>query len=159
MRFLLVALIALISSASAFAADVKLIRVWPGYRTADSFMRISEYFTGQENPGRKQILLRSHPEERGGFYFLTRVANHGAALDGARIDLHVITPQSPKAATLTFKTTVPKGENVFQVGLTGADWPGGEAEHPVAWRLVVLGADGQELASEQSFLWSKPDRS
>lgn len=121
-------------------------------------MRISEYFTGKENPGRKQILLRTHPEDRSGFYFLTRVANSGTAFDDAKFELHVISPRSPKEATFTFNAHVPHGENVFQVGLTGADWPVA-TEHPVAWRLALLAPDGKELASEQSFLWSKPDRS
>ena len=157
MRLLLVALIALTSSAFAFASDVKVVRVWPGYRTADSFMRISEYFTGKENPGRKKTLLRSRPEQRAGFYFLTRVANTGAALPDGTIELHVITPRSPKESVFTFKTVVPHGHNVFEVGLTGPDWPVA-SEHPVAWRIAVLASDGHELATEQSFLWSKPDR-
>lgn len=155
MRSLLVALITLASSTVALASDITLVRVWPGYRTADSFMRISEYFTGKEHLGRKQTLLRTQPEQREGFYFLTRVANKGTALDDAQIELRIITPRSPHEATFTFKTTIPRGENVFQVGLTGADWPLA-AEHPVAWRMIVLGANGQELASDQSFLWSKP---
>ena len=158
MRPLLVTLIALVLSASAFASDVKVLRVWPGYRTAESFMRISEYFTGQENPGRNQTLLRTHPDQRGGLYFLTRVANNGAAISDAKIELHVVTVRSPTEVVYTFATTVPHGERVFEVGLTGPDWTTA-AEHPVAWRLTVVDATNHELAGEQSFLWSKPDRS
>lgn len=158
MRPLLVALIALTLSAAAFASEVKVVRVWPSYRTADSFMRISEYFTGKENPGRKQTLLRTHPDQRAGFYFLTRLANTGEAVKDATLELHLITPRSPKEVIFTFKTTVPHGENVFHVGLTGGDWPLA-SEHPVAWRINLLSAEGHELASEQSYLWSKPDRS
>lgn len=158
MRPLLLALVLIVSSAAALAADIKLVRVWPGYRNAESFMRISEYFTGKENSGRKQTLLRTQPEQRAGLYFLTRVANRGTLLEGAKLELHIITPRSPKEATFTFPTAIPRGEHVFQVGLTGSDWP--EAtEHPVAWRMTVVGPDGQELSSEQSYLWSKPDES
>lgn len=157
MRPLLVTLTALVLSASAFASNVKVLRVWPGYRTAESFMRISEYFTGQENPGRKQTLLRTHPEQRAGQYFLTRLENDGPDFDG-KIELHVITVRSPAEVTYVFNAHIPHGQRVFQVGLTGPDWTTA-AEHPVAWRLDVVGSDNKELASEQSFLWSKPDRS
>ncbi|HEV8073978.1 MAG TPA: hypothetical protein VGP21_07585, partial [Opitutaceae bacterium] len=56
MRFLnhlpaLVFVLALFCAASARAADVNFVRVWPGYRTAGSFDRISEYLDGQENTG------------------------------------------------------------------------------------------------------------
>lgn len=158
MRPFLLSLIALFFSPSLFASEVKLVRVWPSYRTSESFIRISEYFTGQENPGRRQTLLRTQPQQRQGFYFLTRVHNSGATVGDARIELHVITPRSPLPSTFTFKTEVPHGHHVFQVGVTGADWPD-MLEYPVAWRLVVVAADGRELATEQSYLWSKPDKS
>lgn len=155
MRPLLAFLVAVVLSVSALASDVRILRVWPGYRTPESFVRISEYFTGQENPGRKQTLLRSHPEARGGLYFLTRVANTGTAMTDARIVLQIITVRSPAESTYTFNTALPPGEHVFHVGLTGPDWTTA-AEHPVAWRISVVAADNRELASEQSFLWSKP---
>lgn len=157
MRPLLLGLIALATSTSAFASDLQLIRVWPGYRTADSFMRISEYFTGLENPGKNETLLRTHPDQRAGFYFLTRTNNHGAVVPDARFEVHVITPESTKELVYAFNASVPSGQHVFEVGLTGKDWEK-PAEQPVAWRMVILAADGHELASEQSFLWSTPER-
>jgi hypothetical protein len=44
----------------------------------------------------------------------------------------------------------------MNLGLTGADWPGGEQAHPVAWKLELVAADGRVLAAEKSFLWEKP---
>jgi hypothetical protein len=160
MRFLnqlpaLVFVVALFCAASACAADVTFVRVWPGYRTAESFDRISEYLDGQENTG-GQTVLRSQPARRDGFYFLVRLKNAGDAIAGASVELSIITPASATPHTLTFAADLPAGQHVFQCGLTGADWPDAAA-HPVAWKIVIRAPGGAELASTQSFLWSEPD--
>jgi len=138
----------------ARAADVSFVRVWPGYRSAESFERISEYFTGEENTG-GQTVLRSRPDARAGFYFLARTKNTGPAVSGAIFRLDVITPASAAPRTVTFTADLPPGERVFNLGLTGADWPDAKA-HPVAWKLMVLAPGGTELVAMQSYLWEKP---
>ena len=135
------------------AAEVELTRVWPAWRTAESFDRISEYFTGEENPGRHPI-LRTQPATRAGYYFLIR-AKAAAAHPGAKFVLQIITPASPEPTTHTFPAALTPGQNVCELGLTGADWPD-RKQHPVAWRLALVAADGTELANRQSFLWAKP---
>jgi hypothetical protein len=156
MRFLnhlpaLVFVIALFCVASARAADVTFVRVWPGYRTPESFERISEYVTGRENTG-GQTVLRSQPARRDGFYFLVRLKNTGDPIAGASMELNVITPVSATPRTLTFTADVPAGQHVFECGLTGADWPDAKA-HPVAWNIVIRAPGGAELARTQSYLW------
>ncbi|HTB79888.1 MAG TPA: hypothetical protein VK717_03275 [Opitutaceae bacterium] len=147
-------LLSLLCLVPARAADVALVRVWPGYRTTESFERISEYFTGNENTG-GQTMLRSQPAERMGFYFLVRLKNSGATVTGATFELSVITPASATPHLFTFTGDLPAGEHVFNLGLTGADWPGAKTE-PVAWKLTVLAPDHAGLTSAQSFLWDKP---
>lgn len=154
-RLALASLSILLGFASARAADVSFVRVWPGYRPAESFDRISEYFTGRENPG-GQTVLRSQPAERAGFYFLARIKNAGPAVAGATFKLDVITPASAAPRTFTFAADLPAGEQVFNLGLTGADWPGGAKARPVAWQLAVLAPGGAELVQTQSYLWEKP---
>jgi hypothetical protein len=140
------------------AADLRVVRVWPSYRTAESFSRISEYFGGGENTG-KDTIVRSQPSSRAGYYFLTRIKNSGPALPDAKIELHVITPSSPEPKTFTFNAAIPAGSHVVQIGLTGNDWPNPKAQ-AVAWDLHVFGGvNGAELAHEQSYLWSQPDAS
>lgn len=156
MRFSIAALSFLLSAACLSAGDLKIVRVWADYRTTQSFVSISEYFSGQEKPMRNQTILRSQPGERAGFYFLTRLANQGAALTGAKIQLDVISPRAPEAVSYTFPINIPHGQHVYQVGLTGTDWPVAN-EHPVAWRVLILDTAGNQLLSKQSFLWSKPD--
>ncbi|HEY9154351.1 MAG TPA: hypothetical protein VIM69_04430 [Opitutaceae bacterium] len=156
MRFLIAALSFALSAACLSAGDLRIVRVWPDYRTTQSFVSISEYFTGQEKPVRNQTILRSQPGERAGFYFLTRLANQGSSITGAKIQLDVISSRAPEAVSYTFPINIPHGQHVYQVGLTGTDWPVAN-EHPVAWRVLILDTAGNELLSKQSFLWSKPD--
>lgn len=138
------------------AAEVEFVRVWPGWRDAASFERISEYFDGKENSG-SQVLLRTHPEIRAGYYFLARAANSGPAQPSAKIILSVIKPASPHALVYTFPIVLPAGETVFNLGLTGADWAGPKV-HPVAWKIEIVATDGRLLGVAKSFLWEKPDQ-
>ena len=143
-----------LSSTSALAGGVEVVRLLPEYMPASAFDRVSEYFTGKENT-RGYTVLRTQPDSRDGFYFNLRTKSD-KAIDLAWIELQIITPTSPEPRTESFAISIPKGSHLTRFGLTGKDWPGAKAR-PVAWKLRLLGVDGAELASEQSFLWSKPD--
>jgi hypothetical protein len=140
----------------AAAAEVEFVRVWSAWRDAEAFDSISEYFTGREKTGRG-VIVRTHPDARGGFYYLIRVNRRAAPLPGAKFVLRIITPDSPDVKTYAFPVDLPARSTVFQLGLTGADWAGPDV-HPVAWKLELVSADDRLLASEQSFLWSKPEK-
>lgn len=137
----------------AHAAEVELTRVWPAWRTAESFDRISEYFTDKENTGGHTV-LRTHPDTRAGYYFFIR-AKAPTASTGMKFVLRIITPDSPEPKTYTFPAILGAKETIFDLGLTGPDWPERKI-NAVAWHLAIVGADGHELASQQSFLWAKP---
>ena len=154
MRSLFLLTLLLTSIASVRAAEAEFTLVRPQWREAETFDRISEYLGGGENPG-GQTILRTQPNLRAGFYFLVRVS-HPAALTDAKFVLHVIRPDSPEPKTFTFPAATPAGGAAFQLGLTGADWPGEKKAHPVAWKLALLAADGRVLAEQKSFLWEKP---
>jgi hypothetical protein len=153
MRLLLACVSLLITAALVRAADIEFLRVWPGWRDAESFERIGEYFGKPENTGR-QTVLRTQAAERGGFYFLVRVKT-AAAFNG-RYELSIIRPDAPDPKVFTFPAAIPAKESVFQLGLTGADWPGGKDIHPVAWRLALIAGDGRVIAQQKSYLWEKP---
>jgi len=145
---LLVSLWATVLSASA----LEIVHVWPGFRTAESFESIGEFFGHEEHRGGR-LLLRSQPVERSGFYFLTRLKSPEAIAD-AEIRLDVILPGSPTPKTYLYATDLPAGASVLQVGVTGADWPDAKIR-PLAWRLqVVERSTRRPLAETQSFLWS-----
>ena len=139
---------------AARAADVEFVRVWPGWRDAESFERIGEYFGRSASQG-GEVVLRTHAGARAGYYFLVRVKNT-LAVAAATFELRVIRPDALEPTTFTFSTALPAKETVFQLGLTGSDWPEGKKTHPVAWKLALLGGDGRVLAEQKSFLWEKP---
>jgi hypothetical protein len=146
-------LLLVLCATPAFATDLTIVRVLTGWRDAASFKRISEYFDGKENTGGEAV-LRTHPDQRAGYYFLVRVANPGAART-VQARLALITPFSPKPVVHTFSPVVGAGDTVFHLGLTGKDWSDAKAS-PVAWKLELLDADGRVLATEKSYLWEKP---
>lgn len=160
LRFLS-AVLCLLSSAfcplAVVAAEqqpLTIARVYTGWRDAASFKRISEYFDGKENT-HGEAVLRTHADQRAGFYFLVRARNPGPART-VRATLHVITSATARPTTYSFSTELKAdGDTVFNLGLTGADWTDPKA-NPVAWKLDLTDADGTPLASEKSYLWEKP---
>ena len=132
---------------------ITIKRVFTGWKDGASFKRISEYFTGQENTD-DTVVLRTHPEQRSGFYFFIRVSNPGAPAP-VKINLELITPTDTKPKTYTFSSELKTGQNLFNLGLTAGDWPD-EKAHPVAWKIDFVGSDNQVLVSQDSYLWEKP---
>jgi hypothetical protein len=155
-HFLFRLLLALALPASAQAADLEIVRVFTGWRDAASFQRVSEYLDGREHTG-GIVMLRSQPGERAGYYWLVRLKNRGASLPGTKFVLQVITPAAPEPKTFTFSADIPAGSPLYQLGLTGADWPGTKAR-PVAWHLQLLAPDGRTLLAKESFLWESPGK-
>ncbi|HVS54315.1 MAG TPA: hypothetical protein VHD62_18310 [Opitutaceae bacterium] len=157
LSFAFLAAVLLATASRTPAADAEFLRVWPGWREAASFERIGQYFGQDENHGR-EIVRRTHDDARAGYYFLVRV-KHAASLAGAKFALDVIRPDAPAPLHFVFPASeAAAGESVFDLGLTGADWPGGKSTEPVAWKLALLAADGRVLAEQKSFLWEKPAR-
>jgi hypothetical protein len=157
MRALLTAFFFLVAATFCAAADLTIVRVWPGYRTAESFERIAEYFDKNEDPAAEHI-IRTQPDTRAGYYFLVRFKNNTAVIPAARLELQIITPFSTDPKTYTFDRPIPKGSTAFNLGLTGADWPGKPKDEVVAWQLRLLTPTGTELAKTQSYLWAKPEK-
>ncbi len=143
------------AAARAGAADASFVRVWPAWYGADEFKRISEYFDGRENTGGR-VIRRSHPGIREGYYFVIRVKNPGPALSGTVFRLQVVTPAGPDPRVFTFSADVPAGSQVYDLGLTGADWPS-QKIRPVAWKMELVGPDGRVVDARQSFLWAMPE--
>ena len=149
----LVAGLLLGAAVAAAAETVTVVHVYTGWREAASFKRISEYFDGKENTG-GEILRRTHPDQRAGFYFLVRVANPGAP-GSVTCHLQIISATNAKPVNHVFPVDLKSGGSVLNLGLTGADWPDPKA-NPVAWKIELKNADGSLLATEKSYLWDKP---
>lgn len=135
------------------SSDLSIVRVYSSWRDAASFKRISEYFDGKENTGR-EIVLRSHPDQRTGYYFLVRLKNSAAPLR-ANAHLQLIRGDWTTPRTTVFPMEIGTGSTAFQLGMTGPEWQDPK-EQPIAWHLEVFAEDGRVLASEKSYLWEKP---
>ena len=133
--------------------DLTIVRVFTGWRNAASFKRISEYFDGKENTGGATV-LRTHPDQRAGYYFLVRVANPGPS-QSIKASLEVITTTAASPVAYTFPADLKSGNTVLHLGLTGADWIDAKL-NPVAWKLDLVDAGGRVLVTEKSYLWEKP---
>ncbi len=144
----------LVLLSSAWGQEVELVRVWTGHRAAESFTRISEYFTGEENTG-GQTVLRTDPAERTGFYWLIRTSA-SAPIANARVEISTVGTDFNAPSVSEWLVDLPAGSRVTLAGLTGTPWQQPRAQ-PVAWRLRLLSSDGRELAREQSFLWTEPE--
>jgi hypothetical protein len=145
-------IIAAFLAASFASRATEIVRVWPEWRTDESFVRLSELFGGAEKSG-SEIFLRTNPEKRDGLYFLVRLA-HVSAVEGT-LELGLIRPGKMEPEVFKFPASVKAGSSVFQLGLTGGDWPDPKTE-PVAWRVALVDASGAEVAGAESFLWSAP---
>ena len=154
MRLFSALLLSAAVASSVAASEATFERVWPQWHDANTFTRIREYFGGPENDGRETV-VRTHPEQRAGMYFVVRVKSD-AAVDGGKFVLQLIRPDAPDVRSYTFPVSLPAKSHVAELGLTGADWPGGRDAHPVAWKLTLLAADGRVLGAEHSFLWQEP---
>jgi hypothetical protein len=138
---------------AASAAELTIVRVFTGWREAASFKHITEYFTGRENT-HGEVVLRTQPGQRAGYYFLVRTANPGGP-QVVKFSLLLSLPGQPRPRVHDFAAELPSGQAVLHLGLTGADWPDAKT-NPVAWKLDILAADGRVLATEKSYLWEKP---
>ena len=148
------ALALIVSSGPALRAqDVELQRVWPSYRDAASFTRLSEYFGGSPDAANRDA-LRTHPEARAGYYWLIRTVS-ATDLAGCSFQLRLQRDGQPDSTVHTFPYNLTAGSHAVNLGLTGADWPD-SAERPLAWQLSLIAPNGTPLVSEQSFLWQQP---
>ena len=135
--FIFASIAVLITTGLSSPSDVKeggitIARVFTGWKEGSSFKRISEYFTGKENTG-GIIVLRTHADQRSGFYFFVRAANSGAPT-AVKINVELIAPTDNKPKTHSFSADLKSGQNLLDLGLTADDWPDAKA-NPVAWKI------------------------
>ena len=118
------------------------------------FQRVSEFFTGEENPGRAYI-LRSQAGERDGLYFFIQLSQRLSPDRAHRLVLEVIPSNALKPNVHEFELDSPKAtkRNRLVVGLTGDDW--NPELKPVAWRIKLI-SGSTEVAEWKSFLWEMP---
>lgn len=124
------------------------------------FQRISEYFGGAEDTGGDTV-VRTHPEERAGLYFITALEWSSRLPLGAVATIELVTtdrPEPQKYALLIPPVNRPAYLREIRLGITGADHPVGVKSTPVAWKITLRDPKSLEvLATAQSYLWSLDD--
>jgi len=133
----------------------KIVEIIPRYIETQEFMRISEYMTGRENPGRR-VIIRTNPRQRDGYYFVLVLNRNVRKLPpDAYIQGELYTSKSLDLQTRRFDlpSTLPNTREIF-IGLTGDDWPRGEDDKPSAWRFTLKNSKEEILAQKKSYLWS-----
>ena len=153
---LLIALLLSVTGISA-AQTVEFSRIRPEYRETGTFKRISEYFTGKENTG-KRTVFRTQNNDRDGFYFSFRIeVERGETVPAGTVALLVYMPGTYEPTEYAFDLEAQTRRWIeVIIGLTGTDWEDPEAR-PVAWRLEFRDATGQPIGFEESFLWRLPE--
>ena len=159
MRFLITAIICSLFSGCVLTpkqavTSIEIKEIKPRYIETGQFKRISEYLTGKENIG-DRVILRSHPENRAGYYFILVLDNDVRRLpNGTVLVGEFYTPHSLEKQTHEFTLPSQRAstEEIF-VGLTGKDWPKKDGV-PTAWRFTIKDANGNVLGEKQSYLWS-----
>lgn len=137
---------------------IEFSRIRPSYRETGSFKRISEYFTGRENTG-KRTVFRTQDNNRDGFYFSFRIeVERGEKVPAGTVALLVYLPGTYEPTEYAFELEAQTRRWIeVIIGLTGTDWEDPEAK-PVAWRLEFRDASGQPIGFEESFLWRLPEK-
>ncbi len=141
---------------SAVVAEVEIKTVNHQFLAADSFQRLSEFFTGKENRGRRLIVRTQEGARAGQYFILTLNQNVRALPKNARLKLEIITSESTqeKEFLLPLPSSIPRTREIF-AGITGSDWPQNEIKI-LAWRLTVQDDQGKFIADKESFLWKSP---
>jgi hypothetical protein len=158
MRFLITALICSLLAGCASTpkqaiTSVEIKEIKPRYIETEQFKRISEYLTGKEYFGDRMI-LRTHPEERDGFYFTLILDTDARKLPAGTVVIgEFYTKKSPEKQVHEFPLPSKRtSTNEIFVGLTGDDWPEDNGA-PAAWNFTIKDANGKVLGSKQSYLW------
>ena len=139
-----------ISVTLAHASDLKT--QW-SYRSAEDYERISEFFTGKENPGNR-VIVRSTPENRQGMYFSVMIKDGVNSLPAdTKAVVEVLHALSPETQTYTFPIpNSSKHHKELLIGITGENWPATKHK-PMAWRIRLMNAEGEVLSADKSYLW------
>jgi len=125
--------------------------VYSQFRDENSFKRISEHLTGDENPGRYAI-ARTHPENRDGHYIALKINASDQAKQWATIRLQVVRPGNQEIIAYDLPISA-RNKSRALIGLTDSYWNDGQRA-PLAWKAEMLDSQGNALSSAQSFLWS-----
>lgn len=124
------------SPASVSASGIRYVT--HGVHPASDFKRISEYFTGEANPG-GDIVAYTDPNDRSGLYFMVAPDRLEDLRDGAIVVLEYVSAEKAAPQKCLFVVPAFPGSGLFRelrLGVTGEDWPAGNPG-VVAWKVTL----------------------
>lgn len=130
-----------------------LLNVRVKHHVENDFLRIREFFSGKEYTA-DSLILRTSAERKGLYFHLPLSAARISHLKGKTIELEVIDSTEPQSRSFHF--VIPKElkrQKKVLLGLTGKDWNETEM-NLVAWRIIILGSQRENLLVNQSSLWA-----
>lgn len=134
---------------------VGIKNVSPRFFDRADFQSISEFFGAGEQQG-DRLILRTDSERRDGLYFVVDLDTPVSALpEGCRVVLDIVNVEA-ETVSLSFELGAQdRSLKRLLLGLTGDSWstPGASA---LAWRVTLLGPEGEALTEAKSFLWEMP---
>lgn len=140
-------ILSLFSLNAAHSAEI----IFSDRRDTDSFKRISEHFSGKEDPGR-YVIARTDPSQRDGYYIALKLEASDQPEKADKVRLRFVRPGSQEIETKTL-TIGPIKKDRALIGMTDDVW-GTTSAIPTAWKIEFLDGAGAVIATSQSFLWS-----
>lgn len=125
------------------------------YERAD-LVRLSEYFTGEENTAGR-FFVRAEPAIREGLYLIVQTEDELPFYPaGTTITVEVVTSANTLPLSLGYVVT-PAAEETDRLyfGLSGLG-PIKSSSTLLAWRVSLVDPEGTTIDSEESFLWRAP---
>jgi hypothetical protein len=147
MKSILLILFSITLASIAGAAEI----LYSKHQDENEFKRISEHFSGKENPGRYSI-VRSDPSQRNGYYVALKLEDSDQADKIVSLRIQFVKPGSMEIQSQTLSTESVQKKRIL-VGLTDGDWVQ-ENKIPTAWKIDFLDGQGKSLFHSQSFLWA-----
>ena len=125
--------------------DIKLLG-------GNTFKRISEYFTDNENSQGK-VIVRTNPARRDGLYMVIRL-NHDTEHmpEGTTIRVEYVLVDNPEVQTHTLVLPRVRAFEVY-FGFTDAAWSDKKPSDIICWRIVIEDPQRKVMAERSSVLW------
>ncbi len=133
-----------------FANDSVTIRVQ--HYPENAFLRIPEFFSGNEYSGDK-LIIRTN-SDREGLYFSIPLGKKNSLIRNAKsIELQFIesTNPIPRISTYYISEISAEKESLL-LGVTGKDWNQSTMKL-VAWKVLILDSANKQIFTSQSTLW------
>ncbi len=150
-----VSLLAVLLAVPSLFAGIDLQRVDVLRKQEGDFKRISEYFTGKENTGRR-LISRTQDDRRAGIYFTLTLPGGIKQLPArTKVRVEIVTPE--KAGTEVFVFNVSDNRPTLGeiwLGLTEPRFANKDLAI-TAWRVVLLDDKNEILAEKKSYLWGE----